>query len=139
MGIPLGTKLGTRKPIDWDEFDKLCAIHCTLVEIAEWFKVSDDTIERAVEREHGIKFAEYFKRKSGTGKMSLRRKMYQTAMQGNVTMMIFLSKQLLGFADKHEQTATVVGVAPKEVTRAELKAILASDPILNEQISGTVS
>ncbi len=90
-------------PINWQEFDKLCNIHCTLVEISEWFDCSEDTIERAVKREKGMTFAEYFKRKSGRGKISLRRKMFETALSGNVTMQIWLSKNTLGYRDKIEE------------------------------------
>jgi len=92
-----------RIAINWSEFDKLCNIHCTLVELAEWFGCSEDTIERAVRREHKLSFAEYYKRKSSRGKISLRRKMFETAQSGNVIMMIWLSKNWLGFRDKPEE------------------------------------
>lgn len=93
-----------RKEINWTDFNKLCELHCTQVEIAEWFDVSPDTIDRAVKREFKMGFAEYFKRKSSKGKISLRRKMFEAAMGGNITMMIFLSKQVLGFTDKVENS-----------------------------------
>lgn len=89
--------------INWSEFDRLCNIHCTLVEIAEWFNCSEDTIERAVKREKQMGFAEYYKRKSGRGKISLRRKMFELAQSGNVTMCIWLSKNMLGYRDKIEE------------------------------------
>ena len=103
--------MGKRGPklteIDWEEFEKLCALHCTLIEIAEWFKCSVDTIERAVLRNYREKFADIYKKKSSNGKISLRRKMYETAMGGNITMMIWLSKQLLGYTDKIDQKSSV--------------------------------
>ncbi len=105
-----GKNKGGRPPveIDWDEFDKLCLIQCTLSEIASWFNCSEDTIERHVKKEKEIGFAEYFQQKKGIGKMSLRRKMYQSAMKdGNTTMQIWLSKQYLGFADKKESDVNV--------------------------------
>ncbi len=95
-----------RKVIDWEQFDKLCHMHCTLIEISEWFNVSEDTIERAVKREFKLTFAEHYKRKSGRGKMSLRRSMWEAVGRGNITMMIWLSKQHLGFADKVEEAQT---------------------------------
>ena len=55
-------------PINWAEFEKLCQMQCTLREIASYFDCSEDTIERAVEREQGVKFAEYFGQKRGRGK-----------------------------------------------------------------------
>ena len=42
--------------IDWAEFDKLCMMLCTQVEIAEWFGCTDDTIQAAVRKKYGIGF-----------------------------------------------------------------------------------
>jgi len=89
-----------RIDINWEEFDKLCELHCTLVEIAGWFDCSEDTIERAVKREKCMTYAEYFKKKSAKGKISLRRKQYQVANEGNTSMLIWLGKNWLGQADE---------------------------------------
>ena len=91
-----------RIEINWDQFNKLCQIQCSLREIANWFECSEDTIERACEREYQTKFAEYYAQKSSKGKIALRRKMYEVAMSGDKTMMIWLSKQYLGMSDKQE-------------------------------------
>jgi hypothetical protein len=88
--------------INWVEFDKLCHIQCSLREIASWFDCSIDTIERAVERDKGMLFAEYFEQKRGRGKIALRRKMFEAAMAGDKTLMIWLSKQYLGMSEKQE-------------------------------------
>lgn len=84
-----------RKEINWDEFDKLCAIQCTQVEIANWFECSVDTIERAVKRTHKVGFAEYYIQKADKGKISLRRQQWQLALKGDKTMLIWLGKQHL--------------------------------------------
>lgn len=94
-----------RIEIDWTEFDRLCEVQCTLAEIATHFGVSEDTIERAVRREHKSSFADYFAQKRKAGFVSLRRKQYELAMAGNATMLIFLGKQHLGQADKREVAA----------------------------------
>jgi len=47
--------------IDWDEFDKLCMMLCTQVEIADWFGCTDDTIQAAVRKKYGIGFRNYIK------------------------------------------------------------------------------
>jgi len=86
--------------LDWQVFDSLCAIHCTLEEIAGWFAVSEDTIERCVKRDQKLSFADYYKKRSAPGNISLRRRQYKLAKQGNVTMMIWLGKQWLGQSDK---------------------------------------
>lgn len=91
-----------RKEIDWKQFDKLCEILCTQEEIAAWFGVSVDTIERACEREYGLSFAEYYKTASAPGKISLRRKQWQAASKGSNVMLIWLGKQWLGQKDTPE-------------------------------------
>lgn len=88
--------------IDWVRFDKLCLIQCTLEEIANWFECSVDTIENRCKSEKGLIFSEYFKKKSVGGKISLRRKQFQVADKGNVSMLIWLGKQHLGQKDRHE-------------------------------------
>ncbi len=89
--------------ISRDEFEKLCAIHCTLEDIAGFFDCSDDTIQRFCESEYGENFAVVFKRKSAGGRVSLRRKQVAVAESGNVTMLIWLGKQHLGQTEKIEQ------------------------------------
>ena len=92
--------------IDWKVFEKLCHIQCTLAEIAAWFCCSEDTIERKVEEEYGIIFADLFKEKKRFGKISLRRTLFQKAQEGNPTLLIWLSKQHLGMSDKNEVKET---------------------------------
>lgn len=89
-----------RIDINWTDFDKLCTLQCTQIEIANWFDCSVDTIERACLREHKIGFAEYYAQKRGKGRISLRRKQWEVAHSGNVSMLIWLGKQYLGQADQ---------------------------------------
>ena len=109
--------------IDWEEFDKLCEFQATLEEIACWFDCSVDTIERAVEREKGMNFAEYFAIKREKGKVSLRRRQHQVALKGNATMLIWLGKQHLGQSDKKEVTGK--GGGPLQVTSLTDEELLA--------------
>jgi hypothetical protein len=97
-----------RLEIEWEAFDALCAVQCTLAEIAAYLGVSEDTIERAVKREQGMSFADYFAQKRQAGFVSLRRKQFELAMEGNPTMLIFLGKQWLGQSDRRENNAQEV-------------------------------
>jgi len=89
--------------IDWNEFDKLCLIQCTLEEIAAWFKCSVDTVERRCKEDKKLNFAEYFKKKSAGGRISLRRSQFKFANAGNPTLLIWLGKQYLDQKDKHDE------------------------------------
>jgi hypothetical protein len=103
--------------IDWDQVDKLCAIHCTGEEQAAVLGVDYDTLNRACKREHKVSFAEYFKQKASHGKMSLRRKQYTTAMDGNTTMLVWLGKNWLGQRDQPESEP--VDLQPIVIQRAD--------------------
>lgn len=90
-----------RKEIDPKIFKNLCAIFCTLDEIAGVFDCSPDTIERWCQREYGENFAEVYKKESGRGKSSLRRMQFKLA-EKSAAMAIFLGKNYLGQRDSVE-------------------------------------
>jgi hypothetical protein len=98
-------------PIDETNFIKLCQIHCTLEEVAGFFKCSPDTIENWTVKHFGQHFSDVHKRYSADGKISMRRKMYQMANEGNVTMAIWLSKQYLGMKENREQIIVPMAAA----------------------------
>jgi hypothetical protein len=111
----MAKKMGRpRIEINWEQFDKLCGLQCTLLEIASYFDCSDDTIENRVKEVHGITFSEYFAKKRGKGKIALRRKQYEAAIAGNTTLLIWLGKQYLGQSDKQENT-NIEGVKVNEI------------------------
>jgi hypothetical protein len=90
-----------RKQIDAEEVFKLAQIGCKTTEIADWFGVSVDLIDR--------RFAEELRKGRTTLRQSLRRWQLQAAQKGNVTMQIWLGKQMLGQSDhavdgEHEET-----------------------------------
>lgn len=91
-----------RTKIEKENFEKLCLMHCTLLEIAGFFDCSEDTIERWCVEKYGQTFAEVYKRKSARGNISLRRSQFQSAESGNVTMQIWLGKQWLGQKEYQE-------------------------------------
>lgn len=94
-----------RKEIDQRQFENLCAIQCTLDEIAGVFDCSADTVERWVKRTYKASFADVYKIKSAKGKMSLRRAQFKLA-EKNAAMAIFLGKQYLGQRDSFDVVDT---------------------------------
>jgi hypothetical protein len=106
-----------RKEINWTEFDKLCSIQCTETEIASWFDMSVDTLDRRIKEEHGATatFAEIFAQKRKKGLISLRRKQYEVALStGNVSMLIWLGKQYLDQKDKSDKEIENMELSKKE-------------------------
>lgn len=106
-----------KKHIDWDMVEKLCAIHCTGEEIASILDVSYDTLQRRCQEEHECGFADYYKKASASGKMSLRRKQYEVAMAGNVSMLIWLGKNTLNQRDQVD--TDVKELPPIQIVRAD--------------------
>lgn len=92
-----------------DEFEKLCNLWCTLIEIADFFDVSEDTVEAWCKNTYGETFTDVYKRKNSKGKIALRRWQMKSAEKGNVTMQIWLGKQQLGqrerFPDEIDSTS----------------------------------
>lgn len=76
-----------QKVIDEAQLESLAAMMCTMAEMAAHFHVSVDTLEN--------NYSEVIKRAQEKGKESLRRMQWKSAMTGNVTMQIWLGKQLL--------------------------------------------
>jgi hypothetical protein len=92
---------------EWGFIDEMMGIHCTGEEIAAIMKVSYDTLERRIKQTHGVSYAEYFKQKSANGKMSLRRRQYTKAMDGDNTQLIWLGKNWLKQTDAVEHSGNV--------------------------------
>lgn len=84
-----------RLQLDEALIERLAAIHCPVVEIASAVNCSVDTLDR--------NYAELIAKGRARGRTSLRRMQWDAATKGNIVMMIFLGKQLLGQSDKLDQ------------------------------------
>ena len=105
-----------RKEIDAEQFEKLCALQCTLAEIASWFKCSEDTIENWCKREYEMSFSDAFKVYSADGKISLRRFQFKQA-EKSYAMAIWLGKQWLGQRDHIEVASPGTESAIENIAR----------------------
>lgn len=90
--------------IDWDTVGKLLEAGCSGESIATQFGVHRTTLYNRCKKDTGLTFSTFSQQKKQLGDNLLRAKQYQTAMSGNVTMLIWLGKQRLGQADKNELT-----------------------------------
>ncbi len=98
-----------RKEIDFEQFEKLCGLQCTEREIAAWFDTTIDTINARCKEHYGVTFSDIYTQKAELGRIALRRVQMQTALGGNVTMQIWLGKNVLGQMDQQhiEHSGTV--------------------------------
>ena len=103
--MPAFTMGRPKANIDWKRVDHLLTCQCDGVGIAGILGVSADTLYRACQEEHNIGFADYSAQKKSEGKELLRAKQFETAMNGNVTMQIWLGKQYLDQKDRKDMTS----------------------------------
>ena len=80
-------------PIDVVELEKLCSLQCSDEELAAWFGVSVRTIQG---RRAQPEFGDVMRRGKARGKVSVRRAQMRLVEAGNVPMIIWLGKHLLG-------------------------------------------
>lgn len=120
-----------RPPIqfDLDGITALSALNCTLQEVAAFFGVSESSVDHRFTQEPELKAA--WEKGRATGKLSLRRKQTELANGGNVTMLIWLGKQLLGQRDKAEVTGEDGGPIEVNLTRVreDVREAMASLPV----------
>ena len=107
-------------PNGWPAFDHFIAMHLTLREIADYYGVCQDAVERSVrdhiddlqihnilqpylgKRLHGaarakrLSYVHYAAYRRLGGNISIRRAQFELAMRGNTAMLIWLGKNLLG-------------------------------------------
>lgn len=88
-------------PKEWRDFERLCSLQCTKLEICDWFNLDDCTLDKLVELKYNLSFSEVFAQKRGKGKVSLRRNQFKLS-QSNPAMAIFLGKNYLEQKDKQE-------------------------------------
>jgi hypothetical protein len=93
MARPKGIEI----KIDLDQIEKLAQIGATQHEMAHFLGVSTGLIEERLSRPE---FRAAWDRGQANLKLSLRRQQVKLADTGNVTMLIWLGKQLLNQSDK---------------------------------------
>lgn len=115
-----------RVEIDWAEVAGMCLIQCTQDEICAVMGVSEDTLSRRCQEEHDCTFADYMAQKRKMGHMSLRRRQWKAAEEGDKTMMVWLGKNWLNQTDRSyvqsDNKHTFDAKPLSEMTKEELDA-----------------
>ena len=84
--------------INTEQVEKLSGLGCTNTEIASFFGCDESLIRKS--------YSEFLIKGREKGKIRLRQWQMRAAERGNVAMLIWLGKQMLGQADKQEITTT---------------------------------
>lgn len=82
--------------IDEETLEKLCRLHCSIDEIANFFNTSKASIERFVREKYNMNFSDFWRWKAAEGKVALKMAQYREALAGNTTLLVYLGKVLLG-------------------------------------------
>ena len=82
--------------IDTVQLTKLSKLGCTNIEMADFFGCSPDLLEKS--------YSEFLTKGRAEQKMRLRQLQWKACENGNVSMLIFLGKNMLGQQDRIETT-----------------------------------
>ena len=82
--------------IDTSQLQKLATLGCTNKEMADFFGCSADLLEKS--------YSEFLTKGRAEQKMRLRQLQWRACENGNVSMLIFLGKNMLGQQDRIEET-----------------------------------
>ena len=86
------------------DFENLCGMWCTEVEIADFFDVDEDTLNTWCKKTYDMTFSEIYKKKSTKGNISLRRAQLKLAIEKlHPTMAIWLGKQYLNQKEPEQE------------------------------------
>ena len=77
-----------------NEVKKLASYGCSNVEIADFYGCDESLIRKS--------YSEFLNKGRADMKIKLRKLQWKSADKGNVTMQIFLGKNILGQKDRHE-------------------------------------
>jgi len=111
-----------KKYIDQKVFENLCKLQCTKDEMCGFFDIDEKTLTRWCKDTYDEGYSDIYKKKSMSGKISLRRLQFQKAESGNTTMLIWLGKQYLNQTDKVEED-----VSNRHEVAQTLKGLLDND------------
>lgn len=89
-----------KKELDLDQFKKFAAIGCPIVEIADFFKMTDDTLRTRIEEMTGETFSAVLKEARAQGHISIRAKQHQKALEGDSVMLKWVGMNRLGQSDR---------------------------------------
>ena len=94
---------------DWRVIDAACQYKTWAEDVAAILGCSEDTLSKRIKEKHGVTFTEYRRQKMAKTKHNLFAKQVDIALDGNVTMLIWLGKNMLDQVDKNEviQSGTI--------------------------------
>lgn len=144
--IPSGIPAGRPKSdINWELFEQLCGLQCTIDEMCAVLKISDETLRRRAREYYEQDFMVLYKRHKDAGCPSLRRMQFSLAKK-NTAMAIWLGKQWLGQKDDKNLDRQELGNIVEAVLEIDERnrarnfgrqRMAVEEPVCNQECSGT--
>jgi len=94
------------KVIDWKIVENLCIQHHTQAEIAAIMGTDINTLKARCLDDNGIYFSQFYKTYLKVGKSSIRKKLWEEAMNGNTQVLMHQAKHVLAQWDKQQIEVT---------------------------------
>jgi hypothetical protein len=91
--------------IDQEQMAVICRLKPTLKDCADYFGVSEDTIDNNCKKWGFRTFSDFRDKKMVHTRFSLIRKAIDMGLKGDRTMLIFSLKNLCGWGEKNEQAS----------------------------------
>lgn len=117
-GLPQrGGRAGTGKPLNESTIALCARVHCTMAETAAAVGLSEPAfLERLTPELRAL-----IDRERENGRMSLRRRQFVLAMNGDRTMLVWLGKNVLGQSDRMDHRVEAKGLEQvlREIAEAE--------------------
>jgi len=92
--------------LNGEDIQKLVSYGCSIVEIGDYFGCHETLIHK--------KYSEFIKKGRSDQKIKLRKLQWEAAKKGNITMLIWLGKQILGQKEKVETETKNVNIDAKD-------------------------
>ena len=89
---------------EWDKVNIACQFKMPAKDVAGILECSVDTLENRIREKYDCTFSEFREQKMATTNLNLFSKQVSVALEGNVTMLIWLGKNYLNQTDKQETT-----------------------------------
>jgi hypothetical protein len=90
--------------INWEEVDQYLIAGVAGTHIADTLGIHADTLYRRCQEIYKMNFTDYAAKKRQKGNSMLHYKQFKTAMNGNVSMLVWLGKQRLGQKEDPKST-----------------------------------
>ena len=109
------------KVIDWEIVKNLCVQHHTMHEIAAILGIDINTLKARCLADNNINFSIFYKQHLSVGKSSIRKKLWEEAMNGNTQVLMHQAKHVLQQWDKQQ---VEVNIRPYVIESHEGKEVI---------------